>query len=149
MALEAKACMTAFTAARPRLYDELTSSHQTVHGSSDAAIAGGFAMVNASLEFISSVKNPDRANMPIEVNKHVQPQEARKVVEKLRELPRRTTPGSIGFDALGVMVVSMRNDLGPVELVEGPPAPEASDILNYGQMIRRLGQLYDTKYSSG
>jgi hypothetical protein len=34
MALEAKACMTAHQRALPRLYDELNSSHLTVHGSS-------------------------------------------------------------------------------------------------------------------
>lgn len=32
VAMEAKAAMTAHTKARPRLYDELNSSHLTVHG---------------------------------------------------------------------------------------------------------------------
>src|SRR5262249_48875434 len=35
VALEAKACMTAHQRALPRLYDELNSSHQTIHGSHD------------------------------------------------------------------------------------------------------------------
>ena len=39
MALEAKACMTAHQRALPRLYDELNSSHLTVHGATDQAIA--------------------------------------------------------------------------------------------------------------
>jgi hypothetical protein len=38
-ALEAKACMTEHMKARPRLYDELNSSHQTIHGSGDMVIA--------------------------------------------------------------------------------------------------------------
>jgi hypothetical protein len=41
MALEAKACMTAHQRALPRLYDELNSSHSTVHGANDQAIAVG------------------------------------------------------------------------------------------------------------
>ena len=48
MALEAKACMTEFGKARPRLYDELNSSHLTIHGDTDGAIAAGFAMINAA-----------------------------------------------------------------------------------------------------
>jgi hypothetical protein len=36
-ALEAKACMTAHQRALPRLYDELNSSHLTVHGATDQA----------------------------------------------------------------------------------------------------------------
>ena len=46
-ALEAKACMTAHIKALPRLFDELNSSHATVHANTDGALAVGFAMVNA------------------------------------------------------------------------------------------------------
>lgn len=53
MALEAKACMTAHQRALPRLYDELNSSHATVHGSNDQAIAVGFAMVNLAESYLS------------------------------------------------------------------------------------------------
>jgi uncharacterized RmlC-like cupin family protein len=38
IALEAKACMTAHVKALPRLYDELNSSHQCVHGSSSPRV---------------------------------------------------------------------------------------------------------------
>lgn len=141
--------MTAFTKARPRLYDELTSSHLTVHGASDAAIAGGFVMVNLADEFISSVSNPNMADAvnPIEVNKHNQPQDAEGVIAKLHELPRRTASGSEGFDALGILVVDMKNDGGSVDAVATDPAPAPSSIFHYDQMIRRLGQIYDTKYA--
>ena len=53
VALEAKAAMTAHTKARPRLYDELNSSHLTVHGASRQALAVGFVMVNLSATFVS------------------------------------------------------------------------------------------------
>ena len=56
-ALEAKATMTAHSRACPRLHDELTSSHVTVHGSNNYAIAGGFVMVNISDTFISTDMN--------------------------------------------------------------------------------------------
>jgi hypothetical protein len=51
VALEAKACMTAHQKALPRLYDELNSSHLTVHGAHDLAIAAGFVAVNAAPGF--------------------------------------------------------------------------------------------------
>jgi len=55
MALEAKACMTAHQRALPRLYDELNSSHLTVHGSSDQAIAAGFVMINIAERYLRIV----------------------------------------------------------------------------------------------
>ena len=60
MALEAKACMTAHQRALPRLYDELNSSHLTIHGSSDQAIAVGFTMVNLAEQYLS----PDQSECP-------------------------------------------------------------------------------------
>lgn len=53
MALEAKACMTAHQRALPRLYDELNSSHLTVHGASEQAISAGFVMINRATEYLS------------------------------------------------------------------------------------------------
>src|SRR6266568_1385053 len=53
MALEAKACMTAHQRALPRFYDELNSSHLTVHGNSEQALAVGFAMVNMASSYLS------------------------------------------------------------------------------------------------
>jgi hypothetical protein len=58
-ALEAKACMTAHQRALPRLYDELNSSHLTVHGATDHAIAAGFAMVNLASRYLSPDRNRD------------------------------------------------------------------------------------------
>jgi hypothetical protein len=51
MALEAKACMTAHQRALPRLHDELNSSHATVHGAHELAIAAGFVMINSAERF--------------------------------------------------------------------------------------------------
>ena len=53
MALEAKACMTKHRGSGPRLYDELNSSHITVHGAADQAIAVAFVMINGASTFVS------------------------------------------------------------------------------------------------
>src|SRR5262249_38124790 len=74
LALEAKACMTAHTRAQPRLYDELNSSHLTIHGSTDLAIAAGFVMVNMATTFVSPDLNKhDLHRSAAHVSAHEQP----------------------------------------------------------------------------
>lgn len=147
-ALEAKACMTAHRKARPRLYDELSSSHQTIHGCSPNAIAAGFVMVNVADEFISPDKNKwSLAEKPADVSKHRQPDDAISVIEKVREIPRRSSTQEIGFDALGVVAVRLRNDgKTPFEIVSGSPAVDPGDVLHYDSMIRRAAKLYESRF---
>jgi hypothetical protein len=147
-ALEAKACMTAHIKALPRLFDELNSSHATIHAHADNALAVGFAMVNASSVFISPDLNKhDLAVVPPVVSEHRQPLWASRAVAKLEELPRRTGRGHEGFDAFGIVVVDMANDGTPVRVVDGPPAPRPADVFHYDQMMRRLIHLYETAYT--
>lgn len=147
VALEAKATMTAHIAALPRLFDELTSSYSTVHGDTQQALAVGFALVNAAATFISADRNKyDLAERHPTVNDHP-PHAATRTVAKLREINRRTGPGTDGFDALGIMLVSMRNDGSPVTLLTGPPAPADDDVDSYTRMIGRIVQAYDTTFA--
>jgi hypothetical protein len=148
VALEAKACMTAHRKARPRLYDELSSSHQTIHGSSSNAIAAGFVMVNVADEFISPDRNKwSMAEKPFDVTRHKQPDDAIAVIEKIREIPRRGSTQETGFDALCCVVVNLRNDgKSPFEVVTKPPAVDAGDVLHYDSMIRRTAKLYESRF---
>jgi hypothetical protein len=148
VALEAKACMTAHSKSRPRLYDELNSSHLTVHGASDQAIAVGFVMLNNATEFVSPGLNKhDLSIHPPVVNRHRQPAATMAVNEKIRELPTRTKTSEEGYDALGIVVVDCVNDGTPVTLVTKPPAPPPSDLYHYDQMVRRAAQIYDTRFA--
>lgn len=149
VALEAKACMTAHIKALPRLFDELNSSHVTIHANTDSALAVGFAMVNASPTFVSSDLNKhDLAKMPAVISEHRQPLWATRTVAKLTELPRRAGRGQEGFDALGIVVVDMANDGTPVRVVDTPPAPKPADVFHYDQMMHRLSHQYETAYSA-
>jgi hypothetical protein len=114
VATEAKAAMTAHQKARPRLHDELTSSHQTIHGDNNEAIAAGFVLVNASETFVS----PDRNEFPMtgatpRISLH-KANVADLILEALNKLQYRAKIGDEGFDALGVVVVSCRNDGSPI-----------------------------------
>jgi hypothetical protein len=146
MALEAKACMTAHQRALPRFYDELNSSHLTVHGSSDQAIAVGFVMVNVAENYLSpDLNKKNRASDPV-WSRHNQPRDAELAVEKVKQLPRRAKVGDVGYDALSIVVVDMPNDSGDVTLVTTPPAPQHGDIHDYDTMLARLSTIYATRF---
>ncbi len=146
MALEAKACMTAHQRALPRLYDELNSSHVTVHGSSDQAIAAGFFMVNVAERYLSpDLNKQNRARRPV-WSLHNQPRDAELAIDKVRQLPRRSKTGDTGYDALAIVVIDCVNDGSLVRLVTTPPAPQPGDIYHYAAMIDRLSNTYSTRF---
>jgi hypothetical protein len=148
VATEAKAAMTAFLKARPRLKDELTSSHQTIHGDNQHAIAAGLVIVNASVSFVS----PDRNKHDLEisqpvVSEHRQPGDAAKVIDGLRDLQRRSSVTDTGFDGLGVVVIDCANDGSRVtHVTTHPPAPTRQDDFDYERFVHRLAQLYTTRF---
>lgn len=145
VALAAKACMTEHGKARPRLYDELTSSHATVHGDNTNALAVGLVMLNVAESFISPGRQ--RGDGPV-VNHHMQPDAAASVMAKMREINRRSGPQSHqgGFDAFGVLVVVMTNDGSPVTVVTTAPAPRPHEDFYYDRMITRAAHLYDSAF---
>ena len=149
IALEAKATMTAHQRALPRLYDELHSSHATTHASSDFAAACAFVMVNVASEFIRPPLNKGYlGGRAAEMSEHNQPRDAQLVIDKVHQMPRRVRPGEDGFDAIGIVVVNCRNDGSPFRIVTAPPAPGPTDDFNYDQMIRRLANIYDTRFAN-
>ena len=149
VALEAKACMTAHVRSLPRLYDELNSSHLCVHGASRQALTVGYVQVNAAPEFVSPMVNSrSLQGAPPVVTKHRQPSDTERVLRKIAEIPRRSASSESGFDGIGVTVLELRNDGGPVRIVSAPPAPKAGDSFHYGSMVVRMANEYDTTFAS-
>ena len=149
LALEAKAAMTEHIKALPRLFDELNSSHLAIHGSADFAIAAGFAVVNYSATFVSTDRNKHNlGSHAAVVTAHKQPKATERTIKKLEEIPRRTHGGAEGFDALGIVVLELRNDGTPVTVVTQSPAPAPADVWYYDQMIRRISSLYANKFGN-
>lgn len=146
VALEAKACMTKHRGSGPRLYDELNSSHLTVHGAADQAIAVAFVMINGARSFISPDSNRRPLGMgqpPPKVTPLRQPESTDFVVSKVSELPTRTRPGHEGYDAIGVVVVDCPNNGSIITAVGVPPAPAPNSLFSYESMIRRVVHQYD------
>ena len=150
VALEAKAAMTEFSKARPRLFSELDSSITVINGHAQHAIAAALVMVNVASEFLSTIRNRDDFDSPdLEITEHrKQPKPAQGVIKTVRQLKRRSDDRERGFDAVGILVVEMRNDGSPCRLVTVPPAPDASDTLHYDQMISRASAFYTQRFGS-
>jgi hypothetical protein len=147
VAMEAKACATAHVKSRPRLFDELNSSHQIVHATSNRAISVGFAMINAATTFVSPGLNPRLFSgaTPV-VSCHKQPEAAQAAIETVQSLPRRSNSSGTGYDGLAIVVVDMKNNGTPVRLVAEPPAPPTGSALHYDSMIRRVANEYDVAF---
>lgn len=147
IALEAKACMTAHQRALPRLYDELNSSHLTVHGAHDLAIAAAFVMVNIASRFLSpGLNKKDRATAPV-WSEHDQPKSVQITIDKVQQLPRRSQTGIVGYDALAIAIIDCVNDGSPVAIHYEPPAPQTNSSYHYGAMIERLAGIYATRFA--
>lgn len=150
MALEAKACMTAHGKARPRLYDELTSSHLTIHGDTSGALAVGFVMINTAARFVSPGHAQNARSLkeaePF-YNTEPQPQATISVVEKVKELPRSSREGEQGFDALGVVLIECKNDGTEVKVLDRlSNGYQVDDIFRYETMIKRVAHIYAARY---
>ena len=130
----------------PKLYDELNSSHLTVHGATDQAISAGFVMVNIAEVYLSPDRNKgDGVGDPV-LNRHNQPRDATLAVDKVKQIARRSRIGLEGYDALAIVIVDCHNDGSPVRLVSGQPAVPPGDIYNYASMIDRLAHIYATRF---
>ncbi len=147
VALEAKACMTAHQRALPRLYDELNSSHQTVHGAHDSAIAAGLVMINIAETFLSPDLNKKNRKSDPDWSTHAQPKSVEITIDKVKQLPRRSKTGIAGYDALGIVVIDCVNDGSKVKLHTKAPAPQPQDNYHYTTMIDRMRGLYDTRFA--
>lgn len=148
MALEAKAAMTEHGKAAPRLHDELDSSHSMVHGAAENAIAVGLVMINAADSFVSpGLNRHDSSERAPTVTTHRQPKAAEIVLKKILEIRRRERIQDIGFDALGAILVDLKNDRTGMTIVqEGFPEVLPGALLSYDSMIHRIAQLYPSRF---
>lgn len=149
MALEAKAAMTAHVRAAPRLFDELTSAYTCINGSSLNAVAVGLVMINAASEFVSPDRNKqgfDPSSPELTVER--QPNGAQVILDRVKKLRVRGHATEHGFDAVGVLPLRMRNDLGDVDIENIPGFPSAGENYHYETMIMRIASLYDGRFQS-
>jgi hypothetical protein len=142
IACEGKTVMTEHSKSQPRIYDELSSSHEIVHQGDRDAIAAGLAVVNIAETFVSPLR---QKGVELHVSHHKQPQAAERMVNHLRGLPIRDNTKGVGFDAYATLVINCDNQ-GPATLWTKPPAPQPGDPDEYGTFLSRVSAAYAKRF---
>jgi hypothetical protein len=138
IACESKTVMTEHSKSQPRIYDELSSSHEIVHQGDREAIAAGIAVVNIADTFVSPLR---QRGVELHISQHKQPQAAERMVNHLRGLPIRDGTEAVGFDAFASVVINCDNQ-SPATLWRKPPAPQPGDPDEYGTFLTRISRAY-------
>lgn len=144
IACEAKQCMTEHSKSQPRIFDELSSSHEIVHQGDREAIACGIVVVNIAPRFASPLRQKSRRG-PLIVTEHRQPDVAAAMVHHLRGLRVRESTSDVGFDAFATLVINCDNT-GPCHLHTAPPAPQPGDPDHYATFLQRISRAYEERY---
>ncbi len=76
----------------------------------------------------------------------MQPDDTKRVLDKIAELPRRDGTTGTGFDGIGITVLDFANLGGSVGVVTAPPAPQPGDQFHYDGMIVRMANEYDSRF---
>ena len=141
IALEAKACMTEHSKSLPRLHAEILATGYLARRAQPHCITASYSMVNASSTFVT----PSGKGR---VNRHTQPEDARRVVEMLgKAIPLKADSADVGYDVVGAIVVNCRNDGSPVTVLDAAPAPvKQKDHLHYERMISSLCGQYRARF---
>src|SRR5438132_5069217 len=121
---EAKNCMTEHKKSQPRIFDELSSSHEIVHQGDQHCIAAGIAVINIAPTFVSPLRQ--RTGTDLVITQHNQPIVTASMITHLRGLPIRNEVGQVGFDAFASAVVNCNNQDGASLHVE-LPAPQPGE----------------------
>jgi hypothetical protein len=141
---EAKTVMTEHGKSQPRVFDELSSSHEIVHQGDRAAIAAGVTVVNIAKTFVSPLR---QKGGELYITRHQQPRAAQRMAAHLRGLPIRDTVDGFGFDAYATIVVDCDNQ-GPTTLWTEPPAPQPGERDHYDTFIVRLAGAYTARFKT-
>lgn len=143
---EAKQCMTEHSKTKPRIFDELSSSHEIVHQGDTRAIAAGIVVVNIAERYASPTRQISGEGELI-ISPHRQPAVTEDMVRHLRGLIMREEVGQVGFDALCTLVIDCDNMGGPCTLHSVSPAPQPGDRDHYDTFLARIVSFYGSRFS--
>jgi len=145
IACEAKQCMTEHSKSKPRIFDELSSSHEIVHRGEPNAIAAGIVVVNLASSYASPTRQERREGELI-ITAHRQPDVTADMVKHLQGLAMRDAVGEVGFDAFATIVINCDNT-GPCTLHTDPPAPQPGDPHHYESFLKRITSAYAERFA--
>lgn len=143
---EAKQVMTEHQKSKPRLFDELSSSHEIVHQGVPKAIATGIVVVNIADNYASPTRQVGPDGPPV-ITKHRQPEVTKLMIDHLRGLKIRESDDGVGFDSFAQVVLDCDN-IGACRLHTEPPAPQPGDRDHYDSFIQRISKAYEERFGA-
>lgn len=145
IACEAKTVMTEHVKSQPRIFDELSSSHEIIHRGRQDAISAGITVVNIAETYISPTRQ--KSSHELEVTRHKQPHVTERMIKHLRGLQLRENIDEVGFDAYCTVVIDCDNQ-SDASLWTGHPAPQQGDPDHYDTFRGRIVRFYNERFSS-
>lgn len=139
--LESTTTFAEFHKSYLRFYGELNSSHRTILGSSNNALAVRLAIVKVVEQSISPLKNPDLPlDRDVQYPEHRQSDGAQDDINMVEQLSRRTPNEGDGHEELGTIPTDHPNDGSKVTLATESPVP---DKCRYDNTVFRTVNEYD------
>lgn len=141
IAVENKAVMTEHRKAIKNRKRDLESHHSHVHNYSNAAIAAGTLVINASPTFQSPLRQTltTHRNLPT-LLQHC--------MHEAAAISVRGGPTGAGLDAKSVLMVCTDNvNLSATAYYTAPPAPKVGDPMHYDSFIQRICAEYTIRFS--
>jgi hypothetical protein len=142
--VENKSIMAAHGKARKNRYGDLVAYSNHMHNHRRDCIAAGIVIVNISPTY----QNPDPFAKGMKRAKFDMQKVVGETIRLFRNLPLREEPDepSDQPEALAVIVVDY-DGVSPSKLVKKPPAPQASDSVEYGGFVKRIADLYARRFT--
>ena len=137
--IDQKTVMTEHGKARRNRQRDLDALHDTLHRKNPKTVVGALMVLNIADRFQSPLRQSVTTHKNIE-------RLVRETIELYKGLPR-SSKGSAGLDALGVMVVSHTNLKDQSTLVVDDPAPQLGDSLHYRTFLEDLCRAFRTRFS--
>jgi hypothetical protein len=137
--------MTEHGKSQPRIFDELSSSHEIIHRGRQDTISAGITVVNIAETYVSPTRQ--KSSHELEVTRHKQPHVTERMIKHLRGLQIRENIDEVGFDAYCTVVIDCDNQ-SDASLWTGHPAPQQGDPDHYDTFRGRIVRFYNERFSS-
>lgn len=142
IAVEAKSIMTEHIKQRKNRKRDLEAHHAHIHAHDPQAIAASITVVNAAEQFRSPTRPPG------EISIHKDPMSlADRVLDEVRNVTMAGGTSPVGLDAKCALVLDMDNiNHLSTRFVTAPPAPQPGNPMHWDSFIRRICDVYRTRF---
>jgi hypothetical protein len=144
ISVENKTIMTAHGKARKNRYGDIIAYSNHMHNHRRECIAGAIVVVNVSPKY----ENPDEFAKGLVRPQFDMDRIVTDTINIFRRIPLRNEPAdpSDQPEALAIIVVDYDGE-SAAKLVTGPLAPQPGNSIHYENLVGRIGNLYERRFS--